>query len=63
MKALAMGGEWIRHNVVPERRDIFYQQYSRDSTFTRNWKSFSKAKGDGTALATEESEPNETNEK
>ena len=31
MKALAMGGEWIRYNVMTERTDILCLQYSRRS--------------------------------
>ena len=58
-----MGGEWIRYNVMTERTDILYLQYSCDSTFTRNWSRFLEAKGNGASLATEEWEPSETNEK
>ena len=61
MKALAMGGEWITYNVMTERTDILYLQYSRDSTFTRS--RFLEAKCNGASLATEESEPSETNVK
>ena len=63
MNALVMGGEWIRNNVMTERTDILYLQYSRDSTFTRNWSPHLDAKGDGAPPATEESEPGETNAK
>ena len=63
MKAIAMGGEWIRYNVMTERTDILYLQCSRDSTFTRNWSRFLEAKGNGALLATEESEPSETSAK
>ena len=58
-----MGGEWIRYNVMTERTDILYLQCSRDSTFTRNWSRILEAEGDGTLLATEGSEPSETNSK
>ena len=63
MKALAMGGEWIRYNVMTERTDILYLQYPHDSTFSPNWSRFLEAKGNGASLATEESEPSETNAK
>ena len=58
-----MGGEWITHNVMTERTDIFHLQYSRDGTFTRNWSRFLEDRGDGTSLATEEPDPSETNAK
>ena len=53
-EAPAMGGEWIQYNVMKERTDILH---------LRNWSRFLEAKGDGTLLATEESETGETSAK